>query len=209
MTDDVQISLEETSARVASDADGLEDELRSKVALAARVADDAGEFKQAAFEKVLAHLLAESQQRSLTAPPAAAQRRSAAKGLGGFLASHGLTEDQVAGTVDLQSGRVLAMNLGKSNSERQRKLAALIALHHLAKDGALYVAQDELVTACKKSSCYDSNNFAANMASAKTKDARAVFLRRDDGSGWEVSIPGATFVAETVRGLLVEVSTGG
>lgn len=116
-----------------------------------------------------------------------------------FLGEHGISADRLTSIVDLESGHVLARNLGGSRAETQRKLAALIALRNAFRTGEFTISREELVEVCKDHAVYDSSNFASNMAGVEFAGS-VVFIRTE--LGYRVSVPGEAYVADVVRNLL-------
>src|ERR1041385_2968560 len=114
-----------------------EADLEEMVAVATRVAAQAGEHGGKAFEMVLAALLRGSSGSTL--PPAAhvpsrptiradvveAPRPAGEQLMPSFLTGAAVTRDVVQGLIDLDTGHIIVRNLGKAKSEQQRRIAAL------------------------------------------------------------------------------------
>ena len=115
-----------------------------------------------------------------------------------FLDRTGLELIDVGQMVELESGDVLVSNLGASNSEIQRSLAALLALRGAATEGSFRFSKSLLREQCQNFGVYDTNNFTAYMKKAEFGGAR-LFLEK--GETWELTSPGLAFLETIVRRL--------
>lgn len=140
-------------------------------------------------------------QRKIGVPSAApsSPARAANPSFERWLTEFGVSLDSLANVVDLESGVVLARNLGSSKADKERHLAALLALVNAYKTGAFYVGREELARACEEHAAYDTANFARHMKGVEFSGA-TVFT--PDGDGYKVSRPGEAFVAEVVKSSL-------
>lgn len=167
------------------------------------------EYRSLCFEAVLKAWLAES-KRSIaqrvgpSEAPAQVTRQPGTLSLSRnprfehFVQNNKLTLEQVRSVVDLESGHVIARNLGSSGAERQRRIAALIGLWNASRSGAFEIPYGELISQCKEFNAFDT----ANMSTAlrKTEEAGArVFIK--DGPNWKVTVPGEAYVARIVQEL--------
>lgn len=116
-----------------------------------------------------------------------------------WLGDYAITLESLGNVVDLESGVVLTRNLGSSKADKERRLAALLALVNAHKNGAFYVSREELVRACEEHAAYDTANFARHMKGVEFNGA-TVFT--PEGDGYKVSRPGEAFVADVVKSSL-------
>ncbi len=122
-----------------------------------------------------------------------------AHGTGASLSRLGMAKGDLGRLVDLETGEILVTRLGKTKSERQRKIAMLVAAFHYATEGKFRVPRTELMERCKHFDAYDSSNFTKPM---KGTEAGGIRLFVEDKDDWKISGPGESFVASTIKGLL-------
>jgi hypothetical protein len=118
---------------------------------------------------------------------------------GQFLGDYSISLEALGNVVDLESGIVLTRNLGSTKAEKQRRLAALLALVNAHKLGNFFVGREELVRACDEHAAFDTANFARYMKGVVFNGA-VVFTPEADG--YKVSRPGEAYIAEVVKGSL-------
>lgn len=111
----------------------------------------------------------------------------------------GIGLDGLAKLLDLETGAILVTSLGSSNSEIQRRIAALLAARAAAAEGTFKVSRDLLKSQCQTFSAYDTNNFAAYMKKAEFNGSKVFIEKGDD---WEVSTPGLAWVEDVLKTLL-------
>ncbi len=158
-------------------------------------------FQQKCFELLLMRALGGASNGHL--PSRSQGRQTPAlvednRKIGNFLERSGLDPNRIADLIDFDTGAILVSDLGKNKAERQRKIAALIALRSMLAGGEFKVPKDKLIEQCKHFDAYDPKNFASNMKTTVHNDAR-VFVQDQDG--WKVSGPGESFIVATVKGL--------
>jgi|Deesub1362A_J573_1020465.scaffolds.fasta_scaffold05757_2 ribosomal protein S18 len=158
-------------------------------------------FREKCFELLLTHALKEITTRETSKRTESSEKSQAqfTQKYQKFLQQYNINHDEIRRLIDFDSGEILARNLGKSKAEKQRKLAALIALYHCFIEGELYVPKDELKRHCEQSNVYDVTNFSKYMRNAKHNDSK-VFIQHDNG--WKVSAPGEEFIVKTIKDLL-------
>ncbi len=122
-----------------------------------------------------------------------------------LLKEHEIDVEDLGQIMDIEAGEVFVADLGASNAERQRKLAALLALKNYALDGDPLFQKEELRDRCRTLGFYDSANFSTNIRDFEYENAR-VFSSTEDG--WRVTAPGLRYVADTVRLLVGRMKSG-
>jgi hypothetical protein len=157
-------------------------------------------FQERSFGILLSHLLNARATRSTT-------KSSMRYGAGfpryqNFITQHRIDEGDLALLLDFESGAVLVRDLGKQKADKQRKLAALVALRHCAITGDFDIPKEELIENCRTFDAYDSANFVRNMRTA-TFDGSRIFLEND--GDWKLSAPGESFLADIVDDLTGKV----
>lgn len=118
---------------------------------------------------------------------------------GSTLKKLGVTREELARLIDLDSGEILITKLGKTKRERQRMIALLISAHHYATHGKFSIPKAELIEKCKHFDAYDPTNFSKPMKGTSAGGIRVFVPENGD---WKVSGPGETVVAETVKELI-------
>jgi|GEM_PF-2870835 len=113
-----------------------------------------------------------------------------------FVRDYGVTPEMLANIVDFETGHVLTRSLGNAKADKQRRLAALLAVINAKRSGTFYVGKDDLVRVCNEHAALDTSNFTATMRRTVYKGA-AVFSA--DENGYRVSRPGEEFVADVIR----------
>ncbi len=117
-----------------------------------------------------------------------------------FLDKLGESEEALRNIMDFDTGYVYMTQLGATKAEKQKTLAALIAIRHLRLEGNARIPKEELVAQCKEHDAYDSTNFSTHMRTHKLNNARV--FQDEAKHGWSVTRPGEAYLVSRVRDLL-------
>lgn len=158
------------------------------------------EHRPKLFELLVTHALMQTGPARREQVPPDDGRGGRKSGLEEFLAELGISSDSLAAVLDVESGDVHVRDLkARTASDKQRKLAALIAATCYAQGRGFIVPRQALQKKCEDYSIYDVDHFARNMRKAVYARA-AVFAPTSDG--WRVTKPGEGFVADVLKELV-------
>lgn len=121
-----------------------------------------------------------------------------------LLREHDIGIEDLGQIMDIATGDVFVADLGTSNADRQRRLAALMALRSYALEGDPRFLREELRDRSRTLGIYDRANFSTNLRDFQYENTR-VFTGTDDG--WRVTAPGLRYVADTLRQLVGRVTS--
>lgn len=122
-----------------------------------------------------------------------------------FLRDFDISPTDVERLINMNTGEVLARNLGRSGADIQRRVAALRALWKCSQGQEMSVTSDEVMAEARRFGVDDSANLASNIKRATWKDLSVFSL---DNGEWKVTKSGEEFVADVVKTLIGTTDSG-
>jgi hypothetical protein len=167
------------------------------------------ELREKALERILDHTLSVavrhptnslSSQDSGANPPQVGVLSSDATGAySRFLTEFELSMTDIESVINVNTGEILARDLGKRGAEIQRHIAALLALANFARTGAFATSPDAIMMQSRRFSITDSANLAANIRRAEQGGLRVFQFENNE---WHVTKSGEVYIADVVKAAL-------
>lgn len=124
-----------------------------------------------------------------------------------FLEGNGITLEDLTSLVDPVQNSIIHQVLDKRVADVQRKLACLLSVLSLLREGRFFVPDQALREECRANNAYDSNNYTAYMKRV-TFGASKVFMWEEASNGWAISRPGEQYIAKQVFAMLGRKNEG-